>query len=164
MTRYTTTVTTPIGLLRVVGDGDALVALHPETMHPTRASQRTADELVEDAAPLQPIVDQLDEFFAGTRRSFDLELAPHGTPFQRDVWRALCTIPYGETATYGEIAAAIGRPTAVRAVGAANSRNPIMIVVPCHRVIGANGTLTGYAGGLDVKQCLLDLERRVAAA
>ena len=103
---------------------------------------------------------QLAEYFAGTRRTFDLPLAftARGTPFQQKVWRALLTIPFGETRSYGEIAAQIGSPRAVRAVGAANGRNPISIVAPCHRVVGANGKLTGFAGGLENKAYLLALE------
>ncbi|HVJ94578.1 MAG TPA: methylated-DNA--[protein]-cysteine S-methyltransferase, partial [Labilithrix sp.] len=101
-------------------------------------------------------------YFAGQRTSFDLELAPRGTPFQRDVWRALLSVPYGRTTTYSAIARSIGRPLAVRAVGAANGRNPLAIVVPCHRVIGNDGSLTGYAGGLDNKRFLLELEARRA--
>jgi methylated-DNA-[protein]-cysteine S-methyltransferase len=106
---------------------------------------------------------ELDEYLAGTRRSFDLPLAPRGTPFQRAVWEALTAIPYGTTATYAQLATAVGRPAAVRAVGQANGRNPIAVVVPCHRVVGADGSLTGYAGGTDRKAALLDLERRVTA-
>jgi methylated-DNA-[protein]-cysteine S-methyltransferase len=105
---------------------------------------------------------QLDEYFAGERTEFDLPLNPAGTPFQRRVWDALKTIPYGEIRSYGEIAEQIGRPGAARAVGLANGRNPISIVVPCHRVIGASGALTGYGGGLERKQYLLDLETRVS--
>lgn len=105
------------------------------------------------------VVDQLDDYFAGLRTDFDLMVAPRGTPFQLDVWRALTTIPYGETVSYGELAARVGRPTAARAVGAANGQNPISIIVPCHRVIGASGDLTGYGGGLDRKSLLLDLEQ-----
>ncbi len=101
---------------------------------------------------------QLDEYFGGKRRHFEIEIAPDGTPFQRKVWRALTEIPFGATRSYGEIAARIGEPKASRAVGAANGRNPISIIVPCHRVIGANGDLTGYAGGLHRKQALLALE------
>jgi methylated-DNA-[protein]-cysteine S-methyltransferase len=103
---------------------------------------------------------QLREYFAGARKTFDLELAPRGTPFQLDVWKALCEVPYGETITYAELARRIGRPNAVRAVGAANGANPIPIIVPCHRVIGSNGTLTGYGGGIERKQFLLALEGR----
>ncbi len=103
---------------------------------------------------------QLAEYFAGDRRTFDLPLAPEGTGFQQLVWRALTTIPFGETRTYGQQAQLIKRPSASRAVGAANGKNPIGIIVPCHRVIGSNGTLTGYAGGLAMKQWLLEHERR----
>jgi len=101
---------------------------------------------------------QLGEYFAGGRHEFDLQLAPRGTKFQLDVLQALTSIPYGETCTYQDIARKIGRPKAVRAVGAANGRNPLPIVIPCHRVIGANGSLTGFGGGLDVKEYLLELE------
>lgn len=105
-------------------------------------------------------VRQLQEYFAGDRTEFDLTLDPSGTPFQKSVWGALLDIPFGQTRSYAELARAIGRPTASRAVGAANGRNPISIVVPCHRVIGADGSLTGYAGGLQRKQTLLTLEGR----
>lgn len=108
---------------------------------------------------LQQAKAQLDAYFAGTLREFDLPLAPVGTEFERTVWEALRTIPYGETRSYGQIAAQIGSPNAARAVGRANGRNPISIIVPCHRVIGASGTLTGYAGGLPMKEKLLTLER-----
>ena len=101
---------------------------------------------------------QLDAFFSGNRRDFDLPLAPGGTAFQQQVWRALADIPYGELRSYRDIARVIGRPKAMRAVGAANGRNPIPIVVPCHRVIGSNGSLTGFAGGLEAKRVLLALE------
>jgi len=112
------------------------------------------DEAVAEAAT------QLREYFAGERQDFDLPLSfAAGTAFQQQVWKALCDIPYGETITYGELAARIGQPTASRAVGLANGRNPLGIIVPCHRVVGANGTLTGYGGGLERKQQLLDLER-----
>ena len=103
---------------------------------------------------------QLDEYFQGKRKSFDLPLAPSGTQFQQKVWNALCTIPYGETRSYKEIAAQIQNPKGCRAVGMANNRNPIMIIIPCHRVIGSNGSLVGYAGGLDIKQWLLAHEKR----
>jgi methylated-DNA-[protein]-cysteine S-methyltransferase len=101
---------------------------------------------------------QLDAYFAGDLREFSLPLRPSGTPFQLSVWEALREIPYGETATYGDLARSVGRPTAARAVGRANGQNPLPIVVPCHRVIGTDGTLTGYAGGLSFKQALLALE------
>jgi len=105
------------------------------------------------------VAGQLKEFFAGTRREFDLAMAPEGTDFQKRVWAELLKIPFGETISYGELARRIGDPMASRAVGHANSRNPIALIVPCHRVIGANGTLTGYAGGLELKERLLNWER-----
>ena len=111
-----------------------------------------------DAPFLREAVAQLDAYFRGARREFDLKLKPTGTAFQLAVLNALTTIPYGETRSYGEIASQIGRPKAVRAVGAANGRNPLPIVVPCHRVIGADGSLTGFGGGLETKRYLLDLE------
>jgi len=106
------------------------------------------------------VATQLREYFAGARRTFDVELALRGTPFQVAVWEELCRIPYGDTITYAELARRIGKPSAVRAVGAANGANPIPVIVPCHRVIGSNGTLTGYGGGIDRKQFLLALEGR----
>lgn len=106
-----------------------------------------------------PAVRQLEEYFAGRRQTFAFDLDPQGTPFQLEVWRALMEIPYGETWSYGQLARRLGRPNASRAVGAANGRNPLPVVVPCHRVIGANGSLTGYAGGLRFKQGLLELEQ-----
>ncbi len=112
----------------------------------------------QDDAPFVSLRAQLDEYFAGTRTAFDLEMDPKGTPFQRSVWSALCTIPYATTVGYGELAASIGRPTAARAVGAANGANPISIVIPCHRVIGANGGLTGYGWGVEQKAWLLGHE------
>jgi methylated-DNA-[protein]-cysteine S-methyltransferase len=111
-----------------------------------------------DPAALREPAEQLQAYFAGELRAFDLPLAPHGTPFQREVWSALREIPYGSTISYAELAAAVGRPDAARAVGAANGRNPIAVVIPCHRVIGASGALTGYGGGLGRKRLLLDLE------
>ena len=105
------------------------------------------------------VVEQLQDYFAGRRRQFDLPLAPAGTPFQQRVWRALLDVPYGETISYGELASRIGQRTASRAVGLANGSNPLPIVIPCHRVIGASGKLTGYGGGLPIKQQLLRLER-----
>ncbi|HES58506.1 MAG TPA: methylated-DNA--[protein]-cysteine S-methyltransferase [Firmicutes bacterium] len=109
-------------------------------------------------ARVAAVARQLEEYFSGERRRFDLELAPQGTPFQQAVWREVSRIPYGETTTYGELAGRLGSPGAVRAVGAANGANPLWIVIPCHRVIGADGTLTGYAAGIAVKRRLLELE------
>ncbi len=114
----------------------------------------------EDSERLQESVRQLRAYFAGELETFDLPLAPAGTPFQLSVWRRLCEIPYGETISYGELARRLGNPNASRAVGLANGANPIPIVIPCHRVIGSNGKLTGYGGGLPIKEKLLALERR----
>jgi len=116
-------------------------------------------EWQERPRPFRDVIKQLDAYFEGKRRDFDLELAPEGTPFQQRVWRELRAIPYGETISYGELARRIGRPNAFRAVGAANGRNPISIIVPCHRVIGSNGSLTGFGGGLDTKRALLEHEQ-----
>ena len=147
------TLTTPIGELMLTADDDgALTSVNLPNRHPDPAGWERDDELL--AEPRR----QLTEYFAGERTTFDLTLRPQGAPFQVRVWDALQRIPYGETASYGELAQRLGRPTAARAVGAANGRNPIAIVVPCHRVIGADGSLTGYAGGLECKRALLDLE------
>ena len=115
--------------------------------------------ILEEAELILSCKKQLDEYFAGKRKTFDLPLVPKGTEFQQKVWKALQEIPYGETKTYGEIAAAIGNPKAARAVGMANNKNPIGIIIPCHRVVGANGKLVGYAGGMEKKEFLLELER-----
>ena len=127
-------------------------------------SSRRSGDTGDDHARRQdaPAVDQLTEYFAGERTTFDLPLDPVGTEFQVAAWRALGEIPYGETRTYGEQAAGIGRPTAVRAIGAANGKNPLSIVLPCHRVVGADGSLTGFAGGLDAKRFLLTHEQSVS--
>ncbi|MEM0554397.1 MULTISPECIES: methylated-DNA--[protein]-cysteine S-methyltransferase [Aeromonas] len=114
----------------------------------------------QDAAALAPFLAEFDAYFAGREQRFSLPLAARGTAFQQAVWQALCDIPYGETRSYSDIARAIGNPDAVRAVGAANGRNPLSIIVPCHRVIGQNGSLTGYAGGLEIKKVLLALEKQ----
>ena len=111
-----------------------------------------------DNAILEATRRQLDEYFSGSRKDFDLPLAPQGTPFQTEVWHTLATIPYGQTISYAQLAQRVGKPTAMRAVGAANGRNPLPIVLPCHRVIGADGSLTGFGGGLPTKQFLLRLE------
>jgi len=143
----------PIGRLLLTCDGSALTGLY---MEPSRKAQST-EGWTEDVtvAPLSAAVRQLTEYFAGTRRAFDLPLRLQGTEFQRRVWRELTEIPYGETWSYGELAKRISNPSASRAVGLANGRNPISILVPCHRVIGADGSLTGYGGGLDRKRWLL---------
>ncbi|WP_072314401.1 methylated-DNA--[protein]-cysteine S-methyltransferase [Agrococcus sp. Marseille-P2731] len=150
-----TTISSPIGPLTLVR-GDA--GLRGVYMLDHRPAPDEAAFGERDDAAFGDAVAQLGEYWAGERTGFDLELAPAGTAFQQRVWSALREIPYGETRTYGWIAACIGQPTAVRAVGLANSRNPLSIVVPCHRVVGASGALTGYAGGTERKRFLLDLE------
>jgi len=145
----------PIGTLTLVADGENLVSiLFPNTRKAKILSRAERG----DNKVLHRTEKQLAEYFAGKRKSFDLPLAAVGTKFQKAVWRALSEIPFGVTKSYGEIAQRIGSPRASRAVGAANGRNPIPIVVPCHRVIGANGTLTGFGGGLPTKKFLLALE------
>jgi methylated-DNA-[protein]-cysteine S-methyltransferase len=150
----------PLGPMTVVGQDGALAGLY---LHEQRHLPPGARLGERDDRTLPALQEQLHAYLAGDLRDFDVELAPVGTPFQLEVWTALRRVPYGTTTTYGALAAAIGRPSAVRAVGAANGRNPVGIVVPCHRVVGADGSLTGYAGGLDRKRFLLDLERRTAA-
>jgi methylated-DNA-[protein]-cysteine S-methyltransferase len=146
----------PVGLLLLAADDAALVAIEfPSSRHPVR---RGADWTAGDNAVLRRTREQLDEYFAGARTAFDLPLGPRGTEFQRGVWMALAGIPYGETVSYAQLAARVGKPSAMRAVGAANGRNPLPIVLPCHRVIGADGSLTGFGGGLPTKQFLLELE------
>lgn len=142
----------PVGELVITYQNGAVIAL----------KRADATALPEDApnALTEAVCRQLDEYFAGTRTAFDFPLRLQGTPFQEKVWAALRDIPYGETRSYQQIAQAIGQPKACRAVGMANHRNPIYIVVPCHRVVGANGALTGYGGGLDMKKALLELEAR----
>lgn len=161
MTTRWTTVPSPIGELLLTGDGAGLTGVYMETRR--HGPHHVEPDWIRDDEPFGTVNDQLDEYFAGERTEFDLALHPSGTPFQLKVWDALRTIPYGEVRSYGEIAEQIGKPGAARAVGLANGRNPISIIVPCHRVIGASGALTGYGGGLERKQALLDLERRVAA-
>lgn len=146
------TIDSPIGELLLTGDGQALTGVHMQPFEVLPEWRR------EPAAFADP-EEQLSAYFAGELTEFDLPLAPRGTTFQLRVWNALLEIPYGQTASYGELATAIGRPGASRAVGAANGRNPIAVIVPCHRVIGADGSLTGYAGGVERKRALLELER-----
>ncbi|MGH2986325.1 MAG: methylated-DNA--[protein]-cysteine S-methyltransferase [Solirubrobacterales bacterium] len=150
-----TTLESPIGELLLVGDGERLRGLHfQHGRRPMRVenSWRRAEE------PFARARDQLGEYFAGERDEFELPATGTGTPFQRRVWAALAEIPYGETVSYGELARRIGRPAASRAVGMANGRNPISIVTPCHRVVGSDGALTGYGGGVERKRFLLELE------
>ncbi len=151
-----TRIPSPIGELLLVGDGSTLHRLH--MLQAPRPASIDAGWRHEPQA-FAETQRQLDEYFSGQRRAFELPLSMTGTQFQRSVWSALREIGYGETASYGEIAARVGQPGAARAVGIANARNPVSIIVPCHRVIGADGTLTGYGGGLPRKQYLLDLER-----
>ncbi|MBP5954376.1 methylated-DNA--[protein]-cysteine S-methyltransferase [Pseudomonas anatoliensis] len=151
------TLPSPVGELKLVANGARLAAILWENDRPNRVRLGPMTQ-----APDNPVLlktaRQLEEYFAGTRNCFELELDFVGTDFQKQVWAALLTIPFGETRTYSQIAQQIGNPAAVRAVGAANGRNPISIVAPCHRVIGASGKLTGFAGGLEAKERLLRLE------
>jgi methylated-DNA-[protein]-cysteine S-methyltransferase len=150
-----TTIDTPIGPLLATADaGGALTGLSFDRT-PARGSGR-------DDAAFAAVTEQLDAYFAGELRDFDLPLAAAGTAWQRDVWGALAEVPYGQTLSYGELARRLGRPSAARAVGAANGRNPLSIVVPCHRVIGASGALTGYGGGIPRKEWLLRHEAATA--
>lgn len=178
----------PIGRLLVAGDDEGLRLIafpvrhratagseEPASIGRTGASMHGTTGLgvspgtgipdtgwVEDSGRFKDVRAQLDAYFAGRRKDFTVRLAPEGTPFQLRVWAALRGIPYGETISYAELAKRVGNPKAVRAVGAANGRNPLPIVVPCHRVVGADGSLVGFGGGLDVKRALLDLERQTA--
>ena len=151
------TINSPVGALKLVATKTALIAILWENDDPTRVR---LDPITED--PHHPILreteSQLNEYFSGKRQSFSINLDFTGTEFKKAVWHALLTITYGETRSYGQIAQQIGHPKAVRAVGTAIGKNPIAIIAPCHRVIGANGKLTGFAGGLATKSCLLDLE------
>jgi methylated-DNA-[protein]-cysteine S-methyltransferase len=156
MTITHASIDSPIGPLRVAANDDGLCFIgfpQPRRAFALPPAWREGrHRLIELARS------QLDEYFAGERQAFDLPLAPRGTPFQQRVWQALAQIPFGQTRSYAQLAGAIGQPTAMRAVGAANGRNPLPIVVPCHRVIGADGSLTGFGGGLPAKQFLLRLE------
>jgi methylated-DNA-[protein]-cysteine S-methyltransferase len=154
---FWTVVDSPIDPLLLVGDETGLRELQMAPHSPPPGA-------VEDAGRLAAAAEQLEAYFAGEREAFELPLLPVGTAFQRKVWAALREIPYGRTTTYGELAAGLGQPTAARAVGLANGRNPIAVIVPCHRVIGRDGTLTGFGGGLDRKRWLLEHERAVLGA
>lgn len=162
MTHRRLTVASPVGRLILVADDEGLTHLMLANSD-LDAAGLAADEVPE--APDDPVLEaaaaQLDEYFAGTRTSFDLPLHLDGNDFEQAAWLALADIPYGETISYAEQAAAIGRPGAFRAVGSANGRNPVAIILPCHRVVGADGSLVGFGGGLDVKRTLLDLETGV---
>jgi methylated-DNA-[protein]-cysteine S-methyltransferase len=157
MTIYYSCIDCPLGEMFVQGDGQFVTGL----FMPQHKGWRGPGALWQRSEALFTTVrEQLAEYFEGERRQFEVPLKLTGTPFQQRVWRELVRIPFGTTITYAQLAQRIGCPTASRAVGRANGRNPISIIVPCHRVVGANGTLTGYAGGLDKKQWLLDWERR----
>lgn len=160
MTIFHTTHASPIGPLLLMSDGRALTGLHTDNdkHRPAVAADWVRDD---DAAPFARVRAQLDAYFEGRLTEFDLPLNPQGTAFQLQVWKQLCGIPFGETISYMELARRVGNPRAARAVGMANSRNPISIVVPCHRVIGADNSLTGYAGGLERKRALLAHEAEV---
>ncbi|QNO28421.1 methylated-DNA--[protein]-cysteine S-methyltransferase [Sphingopyxis sp. OPL5] len=158
MTHVFKTIWSPVGELTLVADANGLAAILWENDRPGRVRLGPLTE-----APDHPLLveteRQLGEYFAGDRRRFDVPLSFAGTAFQKSVWAALLAIPFGETRSYGEVAVQIGKPGASRAVGAANGRNPISIIAPCHRVIGSTGKLTGFAGGMEAKQYLLELER-----
>ena len=158
MTCYSKTIWSPVGELTLVADDRGLAAILWENDKPDRVRLGAVRERA-DHPVLVETERQLREYFAGERRTFDVPLSFAGTDFQKRVWAALLAIPFGETRSYGEIAHQLGTPGASRAVGAANGRNPISIIAPCHRVVGSNGKLTGFAGGLEAKAFLLDLER-----
>ena len=153
--RYFCEYQSPIGILQLRGSSEALEELR---LPLARQTEPPKGHEINEAA-FAPVITQLEEYFAGRRQNFSLSLAPRGTPFQLAVWEALLQVPFGQTATYGQIAALIGRPKAYRAVGLANNRNPIPLIIPCHRIIGSDGSLTGYGGGLDLKKRLLQLEQ-----
>lgn len=155
-TQYYTHYESPVGTLLLTSDGEALTGLH---LRPGD-EDHSGPGWVEDSRPFTRAIAELDDYFAGQLQEFTMPLRLDGTAFQRKVWKALRGIPYGETVSYAEIARRVGQPTACRAVGTANGRNPVAIVVPCHRVIAADGTLGGYGGGLDRKRFLLALETR----
>ena len=152
-----TTVDSPIGQLLLLGDARSLRGLH---MQDAPRPVAIRPEWTKDAAPFADVTEQLGEYFDGRRTAFDVPLALAGSPFERRVWALLQEIPYGETTSYGALARQVGQPQAARAVGVANGRNPVAVIVPCHRVIGADGSLTGYGGGLELKRALLSLESR----
>ncbi len=159
-------VDSPVGPLTIVAEDGQIRCLYMDLQRhrPDDAQLGEPDPGGREADPFKAAADQLDAYFAGQLTSFDLPLAPHGSEFQRRVWAALQEIPYGQTKSYGELAIRIGAPGAARAVGLANGRNPIGIVIPCHRVVGSDGSLTGYGGGIERKRALLDLELEVSGA
>ena len=163
MNRAYVIVESPIGPLTMVAEDGDLTGLYMDEQSHRPGGETFGFPGDADAEPFASAAKQLMAYFSGELTSFDLPLAPEGTPFQRRVWAALQTIPYGQTRSYGELARQIGSESASRAVGLANGKNPIALVIPCHRVIGADGSLTGYGGGLDRKRFLLDLEAKATA-
>ncbi|KOO15185.1 cysteine methyltransferase [Vibrio xuii] len=157
MNKFYTTYTSPLGVMTLQANDDGMLGAWFETQ---TTQPENLGEYVEDHQILNSVITQLDEYFSGQRKVFNIPLAANGTEFQKKVWQALTTIPYGQTWSYQDLANAIDNPKAVRAVGLANGKNPVSIVVPCHRVIGKNGKLTGYAGGVERKAQLLELEKR----
>jgi methylated-DNA-[protein]-cysteine S-methyltransferase len=158
--KYRTMIDSPFGPLKVFSDGLSITGLYlpgPEPEIHSLFSHQASHEI--DVFTTAQV--QLDEYFAGVRQVFDLALNPQGTDFQQMVWHALCTIPYGTTISYKGLASMVGRPSSIRAVGQANGRNPISILIPCHRVIGVDGSLTGYGGGIERKAALLNFEKEV---
>lgn len=152
MTKSASRITTPLGPMTLVEENGALIELRfGEALRP--------DEPLRSTPLLQKAEAELGEYFAGARKAFTVPLAPRGTAFQQAVWNALAAIPYGETRSYGAIAKQVGNPKAARAVGMANNRNPLPVIIPCHRVIGTNGGMVGYGGGLPIKEALLALEK-----
>jgi methylated-DNA-[protein]-cysteine S-methyltransferase len=161
MTEYFTTMDSPIGELLLTSDGTALTGLFT---HGHKSSNRQSSERSHNDKVLEAAREELAAYYEGKLQAFEVKLAPVGTPFQQRVWRALLEIPFGETESYGQLARRIGSPTAARAVGMANGRNPIAIIIPCHRVIGTSGALVGYGGGLPRKRWLLDHEARFSTS
>lgn len=155
---YYSTIDTPLGELWIAGGASGLSHINLPSQRSLSSAHRESSGWQRDETAFADAKQQLSAYFAGELKQFDLQLAPQGTEFRQAVWAALRQVPWGETVSYAAIARAVGKPKAVRAVGAANGANPLPIVVPCHRVIGANGQLTGYAGGLHIKQFLLELE------
>ena len=154
---YYDVIESPIGLILLAGNENGLKRL---IFLKGKKKMDIPEGWIQNKDFFKEAARQLEAYFSGELKSFTLKLAPEGTDFQKSVWKALCEIPYGETRTYKEIAVSVGKPRAYRAVGLANNRNPIAIIIPCHRVIGSNGKLMGYASGLDIKEYLLKLERR----
>ncbi|WP_320170797.1 methylated-DNA--[protein]-cysteine S-methyltransferase [Maridesulfovibrio sp.] len=154
---YYSRFTTSLCEVVVSGNGESLTSLHLNTGSGAGPIE-IPDHWIRDDSMFKEAVRQINEYLAGERRNFDLEIAPEGTDFQKMVWAELCRIPWGETRTYREVAENIGKAKAFRAVGAANSKNPLPLIIPCHRVVGSNGSLTGFAMGLDLKRKLLELE------